>query len=391
MSRFFKPYEGNKPFLFVSYSHRQSDLVVESIRILHDQGWRLWYDEGIPAGSDWPANIARHMEACEAVLFFLSGTALESPNCLSEIRTAARLRKPVLVLRLEDAEAGEQWDVLPPKEKHLTAAETAEGNAELILQSGFLKRRFHHRWTERIPWRALGLTASLLFFLAAAGAFAALATGRWSPFPEPEAAPLPVPTPTPTATPAPTPVPVVDLGGNERFFAVSFPDSQQERAVRSALQMPKEEIQAWNLAELSKLFFCGNMVRKDLNGVSFREDGSCLVNSAPVIQGRVKDLSLMQDMKRLEELALICQPVSKLSDLNGLTVLKDLNLAGSRAADLTGLNDLPALKTIHLEYTDVRDLTPLENLPALKTVTVSRDMLPLKWSPDARFAVILVR
>ncbi len=391
MSRFFKPYEGNKPFLFVSYSHRQSDLVVESIRILHDQGWRLWYDEGIPAGSDWPANIARHMEACEAVLFFLSGTALESPNCLSEIRTAARLHKTILVLRLEDIEPGGEWDVLPPREKHLTAAETAEGNAELILQSGFLKRRFHHRWTERIPWRALGLTASLLFFLAAAGAFAALATGRWSPFPEPEAAPLPVPTPTPTATPAPTPVPVVDLGGNERFFAVSFPDSQQERAVRSALQMPKEEIQAWNLAELSKLFFCGNMVRKDLNGVSFREDGSCLVNSAPVIQGRVKDLSLMQDMKRLEELALICQPVSKLSDLNGLTVLKDLNLAGSRAADLTGLNDLPALKTIHLEYTDVRDLTPLENLPALKTVTVSRDMLPLKWSPDARFAVILDR
>ena len=68
MSRFFKPYEGNKPFLFISYSHRQSDLVVDSIRILHEQGWRLWYDEGIPAGSDWPANIARHMEACEAVL-----------------------------------------------------------------------------------------------------------------------------------------------------------------------------------------------------------------------------------------------------------------------------------------------------------------------------------
>ena len=177
MSRFFKPYEGNKPFLFISYSHRQSDQVVDSIRILHEQGWRLWYDEGIPAGSDWPSNIARHMEACGAVLFFLSGTALESPNCLSEIRTAARLRKPILVLRLEDAEAGEQWDVLPPKEKHLTAAETPEGNADLILQSGFLKRRFHHHWTEHIPWRALGLAASLLFFLSAAGAFAALA---WS-------------------------------------------------------------------------------------------------------------------------------------------------------------------------------------------------------------------
>ena len=391
MNRFFKPYEGNRPFLFVSYSHRQSDSVVECIRILHEQGWRLWYDEGIPAGSDWPANIARHMETCEAVLFFLSETALASPNCLSEIRTAARLHKPILVLRLEDAEPGPEWDVLPPREKHLTAAETAEENAALILNSGFLTRRFHHRWTERIPWRVLGLAASLLFFLAAAGAFAALATGKWTPFPAPEA---PVPTPTPTAaapTPPPTPVSVVDLGGNERFFAVSFPDSQQERAVRDALQMREGEIQAWNLAELPSLFFCGNMVRKNLNGVSFREDGSCLVNSAPVIQGRVKDLSLVKNMLRLEELALICQPVSDLSDLDGLPLLKDLNLAGSPAVRLESLGDLSALTAIHLEHTDVRDLTPLEALPALKTVTVSRDMLPLKWSPDARFEVILVR
>ena len=58
---------------------------------------------------------------------------------------------------------------------------------------------------------------------------------------------------------------------------------------------------------------------------------------------------------------------------------------------LEGLSDLPSLNTLHLEYTDVRDLTPLENLPALKTVTVSRDMLPLTWSPDAQFDVILVR
>jgi len=133
------------------------------------------------------------------------------------------------------------------------------------------------------------------------------------------------------------------------------------------------------------------MVRKNLTGVSFREDGTCLVNSAPVIQGRVKDLSLMRDMLRLEELALICQPVSDLTDLNGLTLLKDLNLAGSPGVKLDGLSDLPSLTAIHLEHTGVRDLSPLETLPALKTVTVSRDMLPLRWSPDARFAVILIR
>ena len=58
---------------------------------------------------------------------------------------------------------------------------------------------------------------------------------------------------------------------------------------------------------------------------------------------------------------------------------------------LDGLSDLPSLTTIHLEHTGIRDLTPLETLPALKTVTVSRDMLPQRWSPDARFAVILIR
>ena len=390
MKGFFKPYEGKKPFLFVSYSHRQSDRVVSTIRILHEKGWRLWYDEGIPAGSDWPANIARHMEDCGAVLFFLSETALLSPNCLSEIRTAARLRKPILVLRLEDVEGGADWDVLPDRKKHLESLETEEEDAEQILASGFLTRRFHHRWTESIPWRALGLVASLLFFAAAASGFALLATGRWTPFPPPEV-PVVTPTPAPTPTPTPTAPTVIDLGGNERFFAVSFPDTQQERAVRNALQMPTEEIQAWNLAELSSLYFCGNMVRNSLNGVSFREDGTCLVNSAPVIQGQVKDLSLMANMLQLEDLALICQPVSNLSPLSGLLLLKNLNLSGSGAIKLEGLSDLPSLNTLHLEYTNVRDLTPLEQLPALKTVTVSLDMLPLRWSPDARFDVILVR
>ena len=48
MSTFFKPYEGSRPFLFISYAHKQSDAVVSTIRILHEKGWRLWYDEGHP-------------------------------------------------------------------------------------------------------------------------------------------------------------------------------------------------------------------------------------------------------------------------------------------------------------------------------------------------------
>ena len=75
----------------------------------------------------------------------------------------------------------------------------------------------------------------------------------------------------------------------------------------------------------------------------------------------------------------------------GAVFLRELSLAGSSVDDLTALRELPSLETLHLEYTGVRDLTPLEALPRLKTVTVSRNMLPLQWSEQAAFTVVLIR
>ena len=97
MSGFFKPYEGKRPYLFISYSHSQSPEVVDTIRLLHEDRWRLWYDEGIPAGGDWPKNIEQHLRQSAAVLFFLSKSALASQNCFSEIKTALALGRSVPV------------------------------------------------------------------------------------------------------------------------------------------------------------------------------------------------------------------------------------------------------------------------------------------------------
>jgi hypothetical protein len=134
MNRFFKPYEGTRPFLFISYAHRQSEEVVSTIRILHEKGWRLWYDEGIPAGSDWPANIAQHMDRCERVIFFLSARAMESPNCYSEMRTAFRMKKPVLVVRLEDVEKDAEDKVQKIHDKYVKKIESMleEKNKEIM-------------------------------------------------------------------------------------------------------------------------------------------------------------------------------------------------------------------------------------------------------------------
>ena len=390
MSRFFKPYEGARPFLFISYAHQQSDAVVDTIRIINDKGYRLWYDEGIPAGSDWPANIALHMQNCERVVFFLSARAMESPNCLSEMRTARRLGKPILVVELEDAGIPDNWSDLLDGQPVIPIIDSAEGRADAILRSKFLPVRFHHSRLEGVSLRAFALVVSLLFFIAAAFALWSISTGRWKPLKMPEVSAAASTPPAVTDTKS-TPVPVIELGEAERFFAVTFPDSQQERAVRRALGIQTGEIYSGQLAEINELHFCGNMTAGNTDNVSFDADGTCRVNGAPVITGQVSDLSILDYMVRLEKLSLICQPLKSITKVGGHVLLQDLNLSGSSVTEISSLGDLPNLKTLHIEHTDVSDLTSLSALTGLETVTVSRDMLPLIWDEQSQFRVVLVR
>lgn len=385
MSSFFKPYEGSRPYLFISYAHLHSAAVVDSIRLLHDRGWRLWYDEGIPAGGDWPANIARHMQGCERVIFFLSARAMESNNCYSEMRTAARLGKPVLVVRLEDCPLQERWRDLLEGREQIGPFDSPEDRAAAILASGFVTRRYRRRWTEGIHWRALSLAASLLLFLAAAAALGGLLSGRWSPIP-------PAPSP-PAETAAPTPTPeVLDLGEAERYFALRFPDAQQKRAIHRALGLdPEEEVLRGQMAQLRELYFCGGTESDSLEGIAFDSRGRCSLNGAGLIQGKVRDLTNLRYALRLESLGLVCQPLEDLSPLAGHVLLRELSLAGSTVEELSALRELPSLEILHLEHTGVRDLSVLDALPNLKTVTVSLDMLPLRWSENAEFQVVLVR
>ena len=381
MSIFFKPYLGTRPYLFISYAHLQSQEVLDTIRVLHDRGYRLWYDEGIPAGSDWPANIARHMQDCQGVIYFLSRRAMESPDCYSEMRTATRLGKPILVVWLEDVPVKEEWKELLEGKPHIPLLKSGGERAEAILRSGFVTKRMHRSWTERIPWRIMGLAASLALFLAAAAVLGNLMLAAQTP------APIPVST-EPAAITETQPEPTVSPDV-EQYFALTFPDAQQEMAVRKALDNPAENVYRRHLADITDLTFCGHMVLEDMERVLITEDGRCLVNDAPVGMGKVEDLTLFSDMIRLEKLALICQPLGSLTPLDSLVLLRELNLTGSTVDDLSDLTNLPSLEILHLEHSGVRDLTPLGAFPNLKIVTVSRDMLPLVWDENAGYAVVL--
>lgn len=104
MKTLLRPYEGTLPYLFVSYAHKNDAAVLEIISTLQSRGFRVWYDEGIEAGSEWPESIASHLERAQLVLAFLSPAYLQSDNCRKEMHYALTKKKPVINVYLEQTE-----------------------------------------------------------------------------------------------------------------------------------------------------------------------------------------------------------------------------------------------------------------------------------------------
>ncbi len=97
-----EPYEGDKPYLFISYSHKDSEQVVPFMERLSALGYRLWYDEGIDPGSEWPETIADHLSRAAACIGLISNHYLESANCRRELTFALKKQIPFLSIILEE-------------------------------------------------------------------------------------------------------------------------------------------------------------------------------------------------------------------------------------------------------------------------------------------------
>lgn len=99
-----RPYEGKEKYIFISYSHKDTDRVMPIISRLMNEGFRVWYDDGISPGTEWPEVIAQHLNDCELFVSFLSNSYMDSVNCKREIDFAVRKRKKFLAVFLEETE-----------------------------------------------------------------------------------------------------------------------------------------------------------------------------------------------------------------------------------------------------------------------------------------------
>lgn len=98
----FDAYVGNEPYLFISYSHRDTEKVYQTLDLLYDRKYRIWYDESCETGNDFRDELRTKIENCEAVILFVSNASMTSPFCGMEIIVARENGKRIFPVYVEE-------------------------------------------------------------------------------------------------------------------------------------------------------------------------------------------------------------------------------------------------------------------------------------------------
>ena len=97
------------PYIFISYSHKDRDAVLNIIKDLYESGWKVWYDEGLTIGDTYDETLEEHVKNCAAFLLFVTGNSLASLYCReNEIPWAIESGKPIIKCILEE---GKDYDI----------------------------------------------------------------------------------------------------------------------------------------------------------------------------------------------------------------------------------------------------------------------------------------
>ena len=97
-----RPYDGDEPYIFISYAHKDSAVVLPILEHMVADGYRIWYDEGITPGSEWDDEIALHIDECDSFIAFISNNYLKSENCRDELNFVRDLGKERLLIYIEE-------------------------------------------------------------------------------------------------------------------------------------------------------------------------------------------------------------------------------------------------------------------------------------------------
>ena len=97
----FEAYKGIRPYMFCSYAHRDMTQVFKVLKKLHKDRYRIWYDEGIEPGNEWPEVVGNAVIKCSQFIVFMSPAAASSRNVRNEVNLAFNDDKEIIVVYLK--------------------------------------------------------------------------------------------------------------------------------------------------------------------------------------------------------------------------------------------------------------------------------------------------
>ena len=137
----FDAYKGTKSYIFVSYAHKNMRDVFNIIKKLNQSRYRIWYDEGIEPGFEWPEVVGKAIIGASQLLVFMSRVAAQSRNVRNEINLAFAENKDILVVYLENAGLSEGMKLQIGTVQHINRFEMTEpefiNKLKTVLSSKF--------------------------------------------------------------------------------------------------------------------------------------------------------------------------------------------------------------------------------------------------------------
>ena len=205
-------YEGTQPYVFLSYAHLDSARVLPIFRSLEEGNYRIWYDGGIEAGTEWPDYIAEHLENSGCFLAFITKDYLNSQNCKQEINYALDLNIPILVIYMEDV--------------------TLTGGLRMRL--GMVQALFHHRYGSEAAFLAALFRSALLSPCLSNGRNASRGQTGWSPSSATSAVTPPARAVPTGRSAAPSPAPSTPAEGRPSYSGYTTPSPASSHSSSSS-------------------------------------------------------------------------------------------------------------------------------------------------------------
>lgn len=340
---------GKEPYIFISYAHRDSEIVLATIEKMEAEGFRIWYDSGIEAGTEWPQYIAEQLAGASCVMIFMSPNSAESHNCRNEINLAHELKKELFVVHLEDFE-------MP---------------LGLRLQLNLSQAIFRPRFKQDSDFIAEVIKARII------------QPYRNQPVEVPEtppqavlishgvaAVPMPISVEKEEISVAPVTLdklPKQTPKKKEKPIAQKHTEKKPKKSSRffakAGIVLAAIVVLCVALRLLTTVPIGGERVRKNETYLYFHD-----------VDLSGDDMQKISQLKHLTHLT--CENTTltslELLPLRRMTTLKSLSLSeNTLLKDISTLSDLTNLQSLDISYTAVEDITPLSGLSKLSSLDIS--------------------